>query len=265
MSRISRRNMLVAAGGAVFGGLLTYGKLSAAMPSLPAYDRWNPHKLDPVECAPYAYAGYWNNGYGCCYGSFYSIIGVMAEKYGAPYNQFPFHMMEVGKSGISEWGTVCGALLGAASAMALFWGRKERDAMVDELFRWYEKAAFPMFNPGKDAIGVEGDIPTHVSDSVLCHISVSSWSYATGIPAGSKTRSERCSRLTADVAAKAVEIMNAKIDGNFVALHGKQESLEQCSSCHAKDAEKPILKGKQDCAPCHSGCNHIQNKFQDHP
>ena len=72
-------------------------------------------------------------------------------------------MLEVGKGGISDWGTICGALLGPASAYALFWGRKERNAMVSELYRWYETAKLPIFNPGEAAKGVKGDLPTSVA------------------------------------------------------------------------------------------------------
>ncbi|MDO9630528.1 MAG: C-GCAxxG-C-C family protein, partial [Humidesulfovibrio sp.] len=207
MTTLSRRDALSWLGGAVLGGVVAgvggvvstaregFAAKTAASPAL-----WTPHKLDAAECAPLAHAGYWYEGLGCCYGVFESIIGSMGRKHGAPYNQFPFTMMEVGKSGISDWGTVCGALLGAASAFALFWGRKERDPMVTELFRWYEKTAFPMYTPAPGAPGLAGPLPTHVSGSVLCHLSVSTWSLATGIDANSKQRGERCSRITADVA-----------------------------------------------------------------
>jgi len=151
MNGVSRRDALGLLGGATLGGLLAglgvvglnAGDSFAAKDDKAAAALWTPHKLDPAECAPVAHFGYYHQGYGCCYGAFESIVGGMGRKHGAPYNQFPFAMMEVGKSGISDWGTICGALLGAASAMALFWGRKERDPMVTELFRWYEKTAFP--------------------------------------------------------------------------------------------------------------------------
>lgn len=153
---------------------------------------WKPHKLDPEECAKIAYEGYWYKGYACGYGAFYSIIGVLGEKYGAPYNTFPFTMLEANKGGISDWGTICGALYGAAAAYALFWGRKERDPMVTELYRWYEQTALPIYQPGDMAQGVKGDIPSNPSGSVLCHISVSKWCYNTKLPASGKERSERC-------------------------------------------------------------------------
>ncbi|MBI4805857.1 MAG: C_GCAxxG_C_C family protein [Desulfovibrio sp.] len=269
MFSCSRRDVLGVLGGALIGGAA-----SVAMPNGDArgatHDTgdklaaWLPHKLDAQTCAPLAYDGYWHNDFGCCYGTFYSIVGSLGKRYGAPYNQFPFTMMEVGKSGISEWGTICGALLGAASAFALFWGRKERDPMVTELFRWYEQTALPKYDPGEKARGVKGMVPTGVPGSVLCHLSVSTWSFATGIDASSTKRSERCSRITADVAIKAIEIMNAKIDGTFASA-SMSKAEEACGSCHGKGKSSPISKGRMDCTPCHSGSVHVQDKFRKHP
>jgi hypothetical protein len=180
-------------GGAVVGGFIGLRPLSAAMPEMREETTWTAHALDPDECAPYAYAGYWNKGYGCCYGAFYSIVGVMGKKFGAPYSQFPFHVMEVGKKRISDWGTICGALLGAASAMALFWGRKERDPMVTELFRWYEQTAFPLYDPGEEPWASRARFPPTPAVRALPRFGLL-LEFRHGIPADSKTRSERCGR-----------------------------------------------------------------------
>lgn len=187
---------------------------------------------------------------------------MMGEKYGAPYNSFPLHMMEVGKSGISEWGTICGALLGVASAWALFWGRQERDPMVDELFTWYEHEPLPAYIP-KKCLSFEGELPASVPASVLCHPSVSKWCYEHNIKMKSKQRSERCARVTGAVTLRAVEIMNAKIDKAVFAFAGESESRSTCTACHAPGKTSDISKGKMDCATCHSG--DLGDKFTDHP
>ena len=182
----SRRNCLCGLGGLAVGGAVaalvgTGSSIAQAAAPTKRFEQvngefgWKPHKLDPKECAKVAYEGYWYKGYACGYGAFYSIIGVLGEKYGAPYNQFPFSMLEANKGGISDWGTICGALYGAAAAFALFWGRKERTPMVNELYRWYEVTKLPIYNPGELAQGVKGDLPNNASGSVLCHISVSKW------------------------------------------------------------------------------------------
>jgi hypothetical protein len=264
---LNRREVLGSLGGLVVGGALA-GVAGQAVAA--PFDQkgkpfgWTPRRLDPASCAKPAYDGYWFNGYGCCYGAFYAIVGTMAERYGAPYDQFPFTMMEVGKSGISEWGTICGALLGVAGAYALFWGRKERDPMVTELFRWYETAAFPVFDPGEGAKGVKGPLPTSVSGEVLCHVSASRWCVSAKRAQSSKDRSERCARLTADVATKGIAIMNAKIDGAFKPV-GDPESVAYCTACHGKGKEADNMKGRMDCKPCHGGGQAVADKYRNHP
>ena len=228
---------------------------------------WTPHKLDPKECAPVAYDGYWYKGYACGYGTFYGIIGMMGEKFGAPYNQFPFSMLEANKGGISDWGTICGALYGAAAAFALFYPRKERNAMVNELFRWYETASLPIYNPGDAAKGVKGALPQSVSGSVLCHVSVAKWCYTNKMEHSGKERSERCGRITADVTAKAIEILNAKMAAgkDYKGAFAKQKAVSYCGECHSKGKSSDIQKGNMDCTSCHSGSKATQNKFKDHP
>ena len=197
----SRRAMLGVMGGlAVGGSLAAMSGTVVAAPSAPAMSGgknghfaqmggefgWTPKKIDDIAAAAsVAYQGYWYKGYGCGYGVFYSIIGTMAEKFGAPYTTVPFTMMEGFKGGMSDWGTICGALAGAAMAFSVFYPRKEATPMVNELFRWYEQTAFPIYNPGDAAQGVKGDLPTSVSHSVLCHVSVSRWSHATKLAANS--------------------------------------------------------------------------------
>lgn len=120
---IGRRDLICGLGGLAVGGAvlgLSGGASFAAGQTQQGGGRfaqaggdhgWQPHKLDPKLCAEVAYEGYWHKGYGCGYGAFYSIVGLLGEKYGAPYNQFPFTMLEANKGGISDWGTICGALL----------------------------------------------------------------------------------------------------------------------------------------------------------
>ena len=272
---LTRRAMLGALGGLAVGGTVAsvVGASIAADPKMKRFDQangdfgWKPHKLDPNVCAPVAYEGYWHKGYACGYGTFYGIVGMMGEQYGAPYSQFPFTMLEANKAGVSGWGTICGALYGAAAAFALFWGRKDRDAMVSELFRWYETTKLPIYDPGDAAQGVKGPIPSNASDSVLCHISVSKWCYEHKMEESSKERSERCGRITADVTKKAIEIINAKIEKgkDWKGAFPKQQSVAYCGECHASGKQADIQKGKMDCTPCHSGNEHLMNKFKDHP
>lgn len=261
--QLSRREALFALGG-TFAGLAvgTSAGCSATANGakkeddgkMPAF--WTPHKLDPDATALLAYDAFYKHGRGCCYGVFTSVVGQMGDKYGAPYNTFPFFMMKFGYSGVSNWGSLCGALMGAAAMYALFYYRTDRDPMIDELYTWYEKTALPIYAPPKPVLAFECKQTT--ARSVLCHNSVSQWAYASGNEMHSKERSERCARLTADVAYKAVQILNAKIDGKFT-FAGYSESVQYCGTCHGKDKESDIAKGKMDCMPCHD------DKFKDHP
>lgn len=277
---IGRRDLICGLGGlAVGGAMLGLGGVEAkaaaqAQKAMGRFEQvggafgWKPQKLDPAECAKVAYDGYWYKGFGCGFGTFYSIVGLMGEKYGAPYNQFPFAMLEANKGGISDWGTICGALYGSVAAFSLFWDRKEVRPMVNELFRWYEVTKLPIYNPGDAAQGVKGDLPMSASDSVLCHISVSKWCYENKVQADSKQRSERCGRITADAALKAAEIFNAKIEKgkDFKSSFPMQKSVSSCGECHmTKDNEANWAKGVMDCTPCHSGTAATQNKFVNHP
>lgn len=278
MVSISRRKMLGLMGGTMAAGLaagaLTTPKIAVSatgeLPREAKPNGWTYHKLEDLDkVQALTHEEFYYKGFGCGYAVLFSIVGQLGQMYGEPYKSFPFSMMEVGKSGTSEWGTLCGALLGAASAMALFYGRNERDAMVDELFRWYEKTAFPIYMPKKEVVkGMLKPMPTSVSDSVLCHISVSRWAYSTGLGAQTPDRSERCARLSADVAKKTVEILNAKLAGTFKANVAWSDERNHCVTCHGGNPEKdasPILKGKMDCTPCHGGSEHVQNKLVDHP
>ena len=121
---LTRSAMLGALGGLAVGGTVAsvVGTSIAADPKTKRFEQingdfgWKPHKLDPKECAAVAYVGYWHKGLGGAYGAFYAIVGLMGEKYGAPYNQFPYSKLEANKGGITDWGTISGALNGAAPA-----------------------------------------------------------------------------------------------------------------------------------------------------
>lgn len=228
---------------------------------------WTPHPLDPAECAPVAYDGFWHNLNACGYGAFYSIVGMLAEKYGAPYDQFPFSMLAVNEGGVIGWGTICGALYGAAAAFALFWNREECAPMVNELFRWYETTSLPAYDPGPTAKGVAGTLPATAPGSVLCHVSVSTWCHAFDMRANSPELGERCARLTADVARKAIEIFNAKISqgASYQGVISAQSAVAQCSTCHAASKKADIQKGQMNCTPCHGGNPHLTDKFNNHP
>lgn len=257
---VSRRQALAGFGGFVLGTAVAplISKVKAALPKGNP-ESWVPHKLDPEECAQVAYEGYWEEGRGCGFGAFKGIIGVMGTRYGEPCSSFPVWMMSYASAGIGKWGTVCGALNSAAAALGLFYEKKGLEELIDTLFIWYETTALPEFIPKNPKVNVE--IKQVVTPSVLCHVTLSRWCWETGHLIGSRERAERCSRVVSDVARKAAELLNAKIDNRTPA--GLLASDHQyCSKCHSEGKDADFVRGKMVCGLCHRGT--LTNKFLDH-
>jgi hypothetical protein len=252
---LSRRDLLVGFGGIAFSGsiLATAGRSSPE-----ASVSWKPRKLDGRECAKIAYHSYWEENGGCGYAVFKGIIGMMGTKYGTPYDTFPLSMMSYASGGIAGWGTVCGALNCAAACFALFYARNDFVPMIDTLFSWYESAELPVFVPEDPVIPI--DIESLVTKSVLCHASLSRWSYATGLSVNSNECRERCSRVAADVARKTIEVMNAKIE-NTLPLVQLSTAQQKCAKCHSKGRDADCSRTKMDCSFCHNGL--LKDKFTD--
>ena len=188
----------------------------------------------------------------CMYGVFAPVMQQLGEKYGEPYRSFPVEMMAYGAGGTGGWGTLCGALNGGAALAGLFVrDETQQKQLISKLFKWYETAELPMFQPAKPVVKMA--VPVSVSNSVLCHASVSNWCKVSGKKAFSKERKERCKRLTADVARKTVSLLNA----HFAALPGTAPTTPPkstgCAACHtAKDSTIQNSRGKMSCNPCHT-------------
>ncbi|MGD8563602.1 MAG: C-GCAxxG-C-C family protein [Desulfarculaceae bacterium] len=257
---ISRREAIMALGAATLGGVAaTVAKPAWAIPDGQGGWPWKAQKLDPKESAEYAYRGFYNQGQGCCYGVFKGLVGLMGKRYGAPYNTFPLQMMAFGASGVSNWGTLCGSLNGAAAAFGLFWNRNEQEPLVDALFSWYEEVKLPLYKPAKPVLNFK--VQQTIPKSTLCHVSVSKWSQESGHEMHSKERSERCARVTADVAQKAAELINAKLQGKLAPAKVSQ-ARQSCMQCHDKGKEADIAKGKMNCFTCHDG--HLEDMRKEH-
>jgi len=239
---------------------------------------WEYRKLDPYEVAELGYQGYCGKtfsgeklpGAHCCFGAFYAIIKALADEVGSPYKEFMpvTSMATVGKGGIVGWSTVCGALNGAAWATYLVLPEEEADKVINELFAWYQYEELPKYKPPKAMKASLDPMPTSVANSPLCHASVTNWCTASGYRAFSKERSERCARLTADVAGKTVELINAMHDGTFAYVYyDKNTELNTCGSCHSnKGSTLEDTRGKMYCVSCHSdkGATHIES-IEVHP
>jgi len=205
---------------------------------------WPYVKLDPQRCAERSYSGFLKGH--CLYGTFQAIVEEFAEKQGAEYANFPFDMLQIGAGGGNGWGTLCGALNGGMMALALF--SKTPGPLVDELFNWYQVTPLPIFRPKNPRMEIK---VRSVSDSLLCHLSVTKWCNAAGVKAFSPERDERCGWLVADTTLKTVELLNAQLDGTFKAAHPMPAATATCMSCHEKGGVLENSRGKMDCGLCH--------------
>lgn len=209
---------------------------------------WKYVPLDPARTAEIAYAEYPNGS--CMYGVFKSVISQLAKIVGEPFASFPTQMMKYGHGGVNGYGTICGALNGAAAALGLLVeDKKTRDALMLELFRMYEETPLPMYKPEEP--GMDFDPPKSVAKSVLCHASTTRWGKKAGYTISSKERKERCRRLTADIASEVVTILNNYHANAFMAHAHDNETVRTCNTCHSSEGKLGNISVSMDCNSCH--------------
>jgi hypothetical protein len=135
---------------------------------------------------------------------------------------------------------------------------KTSGALIDDLMSWYAQVQFPSdisnsyaenrtFKTDKNIKG----LPQSRSDSPLCHVSVTKWCVASGCAVDSPERLERCARLSGDVVAQAVKILNDKNQGIFQSEHQPARAVSGCMSCHGPGHSKRNVSARMDCLPCH--------------
>jgi hypothetical protein len=217
---------------------------------------WQYVRLDPATIAAEAYRLVPQGG--CMYGLFAGIMGAMAQLQGEPYRSFPLHMMKYGEGGVGLWGSLCGTINGGAAIVGLFIPDKtQREQLVAELFSWYEAMELPIYHPKETEDSPA--IPKTAAGSVLCHVSVGKWCKTSGDDMGSPEMKERCRRLTADVAAKTVELLNAHLQ-RPCEFAGLSPEVKSCLSCHGKELRDSL--GKMQCSSCHQ---HLSKKHPSVP
>ncbi|MDF2473489.1 MAG: hypothetical protein K0R21_1271 [Anaerocolumna sp.] len=157
-------------------------------------------KLDVATAMERGYAGYFNKG-GCCRGVVDAIVGELSDKAGYPFNQIPVDAFANGTTGYGV-GSLCGSLGGAAIAIGLVCPPDDAKAVTGELFKWYVGAELPQYQP-------EVTNDKTVSGTVNCLDSVGNFMTKTGYAMDAPERKARCAGVTADVAGKTVELLNA--------------------------------------------------------
>lgn len=223
------------------------GEVITAPAEIPSFP-WPYVKLDPERAYRTGYEYYFTKG-SCAPGAALSLIHQLQEKVGYPWTILPDEMFKFGSGGVGGWGTLCGALTGALFVIGLV-DPKYSD-VLEELMGWYTKFPFPS-NKHESYAKFKNQITT-VADSPLCHISVTKWAQAAGAKINGEEKKDRCAKLTGDVAAKAIELLNAKlIDKNFTKNYTVPEEFAACMACHQGTSSMlDNEQGKMNCVVCH--------------
>ncbi len=260
--RISRKKFLsgaaryfaAAAAGSTVPCVLGKDSLTAA-PVAPSWP-WPYAPLDLEEARKLGHDAYYE--YGCCYAGFAGIVKALQDKVGAPFTAIPLQMMSYGSGGLEGWGTLCGALNGASAAISLVSDVRTAGLLIDELTNWYTQEFLPsdLSNRYAENHGFKVDkgikaLRSNRSGSPLCHVSVTKWCQGAKLAVDSPERLERCARLSGDVAAQAVKLLNDQSEGSFHSDHSVPKSVSECLSCHGAGHSVKNVSAKMDCQPCH--------------
>ena len=217
--------------------------------------------LDVEHVRKLAHESYY--GGGCCYGCFDGIVRALAQEVGDPFDDFPTDMMRYGGGGVAGYGSLCGTLNGAAAAINLVTPMPTANAIISELMAWYAATTLPTDISNQYAVNHEFYVETLKTDAVLpqnvaggnlCHMSVTNWCNTSGFGSGTVERAERCARLTGDIAARAVELLNQQYDGTFAAVTPLPSEATNCVTCHHSGGDVSsgeFTNGKMDCGICH--------------
>ncbi len=264
---VGRRSFLSGAGGVVVGGFMNqtaaFSEDQDAVPEIP----WGYTELDVEEARKRGQQCYYSSN--CASGVFQSLISMLRETLGEPYTSIPLDLYDFGGGGIAGWGTLCGTLNSANGVITLVAGPSSAPALVNELMGWYTGQAFP--TDASNAYGENGDfyhettmtgvsLPSSVSISPLCHVSVSKWCESSGFASASDERKERCARLTGDVAAKTAELLNAFHNDTFTASYQHSSETISCLTCHTAGESFEsgnMTMGKMNCISCHAPHDEI--------
>ncbi len=217
---------------------------------------WPYVALDPDEARIKAHYHYYN-GLACCAGVFGAVLDLLKANVGDPFNALPTELMLYGGGGGAGWGSLCGTLNGGAAIINLVCDATSYGALVKELWGWYsiEKLPSDMANDfatqNKYLVhNYDQALPQSIAGSVLCHVSVTDWCVVADKTVGSTERKERCARIAGDIAAKTVEILNAKFAGTFTPTYTRDSVAAGCLACHST-TQKYAVMTEMSCTPCH--------------
>ena len=177
----------------------------SAMAEAPAVHPYTYAKLDPEAVADLAYKRFSELG-GCCVGVVAGLVESLAAV-NPDFAQFPVKMFQNGAAGYGQ-NSLCGCLGGAAAVIGLVCESADSKACLKEVMDWYKTSTLPTYDRGS-APAVAQVVPgsPNCADSLLQFFTAAPQiNYDMKHP----DRVNRCACLTADVARKTAEVLNAK-------------------------------------------------------
>jgi len=208
--------------------------------------------IDPEVARIKAHTLYYS-GKDCCSGVFGGLVECLKTEVGDPWTNFPIEVMLFGRGGGVGWGSICGALNGAAALISLVTDKAPSGALINEVWGWSTTEMLPTDTANSatyEIINYTDDMPQNIAGSPLCHASVSQWAIAAGAKVHDASRKERCARLAGDLAAKTAEILNAHFAETFVGTFSDSDTVKACLSCHGSAASDNVMT-HMECSSCH--------------
>lgn len=209
--------------------------------------------IDPELARIKCHTLYWN-GKDCCAGVFGGIVECLKTAIGEPWSSFPIEVMLFGRGGGVSWGSICGALNGAAALISLVVPKDPSTALINEVWGWYTTENLPSDKANSTTYEVknyEGTLAQNISGSPLCHVSVSQWCMTANKKVSDIERKERCARLAGDIAAKTAEVLNAYFANTFAATFSDPAANATCMACHGSAFANNVMT-HMECASCHT-------------
>jgi len=230
---------------------------------------WPYATLDPEAVRLKAHHLYWSDK-DCASGVFGGLVEALTELMPDPWSGMPIEVMLFGRGGGNGWGTLCGAVNGAAALISLVATKADSGKLINEVWGFASAQALPSDAANQASIDgkyqdvkYQGALPQSVSGSVLCHASVSQWCNLAEKKVSDTERKERCARLAGDLAAKTAEILNAHFAQTFQSTYVTDPNAAQCLTCHGTAVFNNVMT-QMNCEPCH-GDPHVSGLVQEDP
>ncbi len=180
-----------------------------------------------------------------------------------------------GAGGMMHWGTLCGVLCGSLAVLNLM---NLHATYADQIMLYFSQTEFPakglydiymdsdyQYLFGGKVPQPDDDVLAYtVSNSPLCHVSISRWCYAAGVDMTALDaynithKVDRCAKMAGGVAAFVAGLLNGMTSNLEI-----PEETETCFNCHNAGAcaPSPAQQGHMDCLECHTDFRpHAANK-----